>query len=43
MNIDFNGYIHVKLIPGCSMELVEQIVKLANRVSSNIELPSDKS
>ena len=25
------------------MELVEQIVKLANRVSSNIELPSDKS
>ncbi len=39
----FNGYIHVKLIPGCSMELVEQIVKLANRVSSNIELPSDKS
>ena len=39
----FNGYIHVKLIPGSSMELVEQIVKLANRVSSNIELPSDKS
>ena len=25
------------------MELVEEIVKLANRVSSNIELPSDKS
>ena len=39
----FNGYIHVKLIPGSSMELVEQIVKLANRVSSNIELQSDKS
>src|SRR5574344_1489529 len=39
----FNGYIHIKLIPGCSMELVEEIVKLANRVSSNIELPSDKS
>ena len=39
----FNGYIHVKLIPGSSMELVEKIVKLANRVSSNIELPSDKS
>ena len=39
----FNGYIHVKLIPGGSMELVEEIVKLANRVSSNIELPSDKS
>ena len=39
----FNGYIHVKLIPGSSMELVEEIVKLASRVSSNIELPSDKS
>ena len=38
----FNGYIHVNF-PGSSMELVEQIVKLANRVSSNIELPSDKS
>ena len=39
----FNGYIHVKLIPGGSMELVKEIVELANRVSSNIELPSDKS
>lgn len=39
----FNGYIHVKLIPGSSNELTEQIVNLANRVSSNIELPSDKS
>ena len=39
----FNGYIHVKLIPGSSNELIEQIVSLANRVSSNIELPSDKS
>lgn len=39
----FNGYIHVKLIPGSDKELISQIVKLANRVSSNIELPSDKS
>jgi putative DNA modification/repair radical SAM protein len=39
----FNGYIHVKLIPGCSVELVKEVVALANRVSSNIELPSDKS
>lgn len=39
----FNGYIHVKLIPDSSNELIEKVVKLANRVSSNIELPSDKS
>ncbi len=39
----FNGYIHVKLIPGSSEELIKEIVSLANRVSSNIELPSDKS
>ena len=39
----FNGYIHVKLIPGSSVELIEAVTKLANRVSSNIELPSDKS
>ena len=39
----FNGYIHVKLIPGCSVELVKEVVALANRVSSNIELPSDAS
>lgn len=39
----FNGYIHVKLIPGSSIELIQEVTKLANRVSSNIELPSDKS
>lgn len=39
----FNGYIHVKLIPGADEKLISQIVSLANRVSSNIELPSDKS
>ena len=39
----FNGYIHIKLIPGSSEKIIEQIVALANRVSSNIELPSDKS
>lgn len=39
----FNGYIHVKLIPGADERLISQIVSLANRVSSNIELPSDKS
>jgi putative DNA modification/repair radical SAM protein len=39
----FNGYIHVKLIPGSDAALIEQVVNLASRVSSNIELPSDKS
>ncbi|RXK14471.1 putative DNA modification/repair radical SAM protein [Halarcobacter mediterraneus] len=39
----FNGYIHVKLIPGADEKLIEQVVNLANRVSSNIELPSDNS
>jgi len=39
----FNGYIHVKLIPGADELLIEEVVKLSSRVSSNIELPSDKS
>jgi len=39
----FNGYIHVKLIPGACKELIERVCTLANRVSSNIELPSSKS
>lgn len=39
----FNGYIHVKLIPNTSEILLDEVVKLASRVSSNIELPSDKS
>lgn len=39
----FGGYIHVKLIPGASNELVEAVSKLADRVSSNIELPSEQS
>lgn len=39
----FNGYIHVKLIPGSDALLIEEVVRLASRVSSNIELPSDAS
>lgn len=39
----FNGYIHVKLIPGTDNELIKQVTNLASRVSSNIELPSNKS
>ena len=37
----FYGYIHVKVIPGASQELVSEIGLLADRVSVNIELPSE--
>ena len=39
----FNGYIHAKAIPGTSPELVEQLGFLADRLSVNIELPSERS
>lgn len=39
----FNGYIHLKLIPGASRELVEEAFRLADRVSSNLELPTELS
>lgn len=39
----FNGYIHLKTIPGCSEELVKQAALYADRLSVNIELPSEKS
>ena len=37
----FNGYIHAKTIPGASPELVERLGMLADRLSVNIELPSE--
>jgi putative DNA modification/repair radical SAM protein len=39
----FNGYIHMKAIPGSSTALVEEAARLADRVSVNIELPSSAS
>ncbi len=39
----FAGYIHAKVIPGVSQELVAQIGMLADRLSVNIELPSSES
>ena len=36
----FNGYIHAKAIPGTAPELVHQLGLLADRMSVNIELPS---
>jgi putative DNA modification/repair radical SAM protein len=39
----FNGYVHVKAIPGASLALVREAGLLADRVSVNIELPSEES
>lgn len=39
----FNGYIHAKVIPGASETLIEAMGTLVDRVSVNIELPSEKS
>ena len=36
----FNGYIHVKTIPGADPELVERMGFLADRMSINLELPT---
>ena len=38
----FNGYIHAKAIPGTSPSLIEQLGLLADRLSVNIELPSEQ-
>jgi putative DNA modification/repair radical SAM protein len=40
---DFRGYIHLKLIPEASPELVAEAGLYADRVSINIELPCDDS
>ncbi|MBT0653705.1 putative DNA modification/repair radical SAM protein [Geomobilimonas luticola] len=39
----FNGYIHLKLVPGADPLLVEQAGRYADRVSMNIELPTRES
>ncbi len=39
----FWGYIHCKTIPGASGELVHRLGVLADRLSINIELPSEES
>jgi putative DNA modification/repair radical SAM protein len=38
----FGGYIHLKTIPECSAELVEQAGRYADRLSINVELPTDE-
>lgn len=36
----FNGYIHVKAIPGADSELIQNVGFLADRMSVNLELPT---
>jgi len=37
----FNGYIHIKVIPGADSRLIEEAGMYADRMSVNIELPSN--
>ncbi len=37
----FGGYIHLKTIPGASQELIDQAGMFADRLSVNVELPTD--
>ena len=39
----FNGYIHLKSIPGASQELVNEAGLYADRISVNIEIPNEQS
>ena len=39
----FNGYIHLKSIPGASRELVNEAGLYADRMSINIEIPNEQS
>lgn len=39
----FHGYIHCKTIPGASKELIHKLGLLSDRMSINIELPSNDS
>ncbi|GHT13364.1 putative DNA modification/repair radical SAM protein [Bacteroidia bacterium] len=39
----YNGYIHLKSIPGASRELITEAGLYADRLSCNIEMPSEES
>lgn len=41
--VNFNGYIHMKAIPGASSALIEAAGRYVDRMSVNIELPSNES
>jgi putative DNA modification/repair radical SAM protein len=38
----FGGYIHLKAVAGCSRELIEKAGRWADRLSANIELPTQQ-
>lgn len=40
---NFQGYIHVKVIPGASQELIQRVGFLTDRMSVNLELPTAES
>lgn len=40
---NFNGYIHLKAIPGASDDLIKQAGLYADRLSVNVEMPTEKS
>ena len=40
---NFNGYIHMKVIPGASRELIHEVGLYVDRVSVNIELAENKA
>lgn len=39
---NFNGYIHIKAIPGADSAIVERVGLLVDRMSVNIELPTEE-
>ncbi len=39
----FNGYIHLKTIPGASEDLIKEAGLYADRLSINVEMPTEKS
>jgi putative DNA modification/repair radical SAM protein len=39
----FNGYIHLKAIPGASNDLIKQAGLYADRLSVNVEMPTEQS
>ncbi len=40
--LGFKGYLHLKIMPGVEFDQVEQALRLANRVSINLEAPNAK-
>ncbi|MBN1618160.1 helix-hairpin-helix domain-containing protein [Candidatus Dojkabacteria bacterium] len=38
----YKGYLHLKIMPGAASNCIDETLKLANRVSVNIEAPTEK-